>query len=150
MKPLIVLIGVFVIALISIKLSTKNFNYQFAGQIAFASMLIFTAIGHFAYTEGMVAMMPNFIPLKREIVLITGIMEIIFAIGLFLPNHKNIIGCALIVFLVMIFPANIKAAIENINFQSVETNGPSQTYLWFRIPLQILFIVWVYLITIRK
>lgn len=150
MKPLIVLIVVFFIALISIKLTTKNFDYNFAGIIAFASMLLFTGIGHFAYTNGMAAMIPNFISFKREIILITGIMEIVFAIGLFLPNHKNIIGWALIVFLLMILPANIKAAIENINFQSGETNGPGENYLWFRIPLQIFFIFWVYIIAIRK
>jgi hypothetical protein len=41
-------------------------------------------------------------------------------------------------------PANIKAAINNINYQTGALNGNGPSYLWFRIPLQLFFIFWVY------
>ena len=40
-------------------------------------------------------------------------------------------------------------ALENINYQTGELNGPGLSYLWFRIPMQILFMVWVYFSAIR-
>ena len=56
----------------------------------------------------------------------------------------------LILFFIAILPANIKASLENINYQTGELNGNGIEYLWFRIPLQIVFILWVYFTTIKK
>jgi uncharacterized membrane protein len=50
---------------------------------------------------------------------------------------------------VLILPANIQAAIKRIDYQKGTTDGPGVNYLWFRVPLQILFITWVYLFAIR-
>ena len=62
MKPLFVLLGAFIISLLVTKLFTKTFDYPLSGRIAMAVMLIFTAIGHFAFTKGMTMMLPDFIP----------------------------------------------------------------------------------------
>ncbi|WP_317045914.1 DoxX family protein [Arenibacter algicola] len=121
-----------------------------AGQIAMAAMLLFTSLGHFMFTEGMAAMMPEFIPLKKEMVYFTGVMEILFAIGLLIPRLKTPTACLLMLFFILILPANIKAAVENINYQTGELNGSGIDYLWFRVPLQIIFILWVYFTTLKK
>ncbi len=150
MKPLIVLLSVFIIGLIVIKLWTKKSNWQLAGQIAMSAMLIFTAIGHFVFTEGMMAMIPDMFPFKRALVYFTGILEILFAIGLLTPKIKMQTGWTLILFFIGILPANIKASMENINYQTGELDGNGLDYLWFRIPLQLLFIFWVYFTTIKS
>jgi len=150
MKPLIVLLGTFIIALITIKILKKKYNWQLAGRIAMAVMLSFTAIGHFIFTEGMTAMIPDFFPFKRELVYATGILEIIFAIGLLIPKIQLKTGWVLILFFIAILPANIKASLENINYQTGELDGNGLEYLWFRIPLQILFIAWIYFTTIKE
>ncbi|MEQ8422265.1 MAG: DoxX family protein [Arenibacter algicola] len=121
-----------------------------AGQIAMAAMLLFTSLGHFMFTEGMAAMMPEFIPLKKEMVYFTGVMEILFAIGLLIPRLKTPTAWLLMLFFILILPANIKAAVENINYQTGELNGSGIDYLWFRVPLQIIFILWVYFTTLKK
>ena len=46
---------------------------------------------------------------------------------------------------VLALPANIYAAIKRVDYQKATFNGSGANYLWFRIPLQILFIVWMYL-----
>ncbi len=112
-------------------------------------MLLFTAIGHFAFLEGMSAMVPSFIPFKKEVVLVTGIMEILFAIALWFPQYRKTTGWLLILFLILILPANINAAINEINYQTGQLNGPGINYLWFRIPLQAFFAIWVYIASIR-
>ncbi len=150
MKPLIVLIITFVIALIIIKLQTKKINWQLAGRIAMSIMLVFTSVAHFIFTEGMSEMIPNFFPFKKELVIVTGVLEMLFAIGLLIPKTKTLTGWILILFFITVLPANIKASMEHINYQTGALDGNGMDYLWFRVPLQILFIVWVYFSTIKK
>jgi uncharacterized membrane protein len=66
-------------------------------------------------------------------VYLTGVVEILVAISL------------LICLFILLLPANIYAAIKNVDYQTATYNGPGLSYLWFRVPLQILFIVWAYL-----
>jgi uncharacterized membrane protein len=149
MKPLIVLISVFAIWLIVIKLRTKKQDWKLAGRIAMSIMLIFTAIAHFIFTEGMIQMIPDFFPLKKELVYLTGILEMLFAIGILIPKTQTKTGWLLIMFFIALLPANIKASLENINYQTGELDGNGIEYLWFRIPLQIFFIAWVFFTVIK-
>ena len=150
MKPLFVLIGTFLITLIILRITNKPMRYQLAGRIAMAFMLLFTAIGHFAFAEGMAAMIPDVIPLRQEIVIATALLEIFFAIGLIIPNYRRALGWVLIAFFILVLPANIYASINNVNYQTGELDGPGLSYLWIRIPMQIFFIIWVYFAAIKK
>ena len=149
MAPLIVLLSAFVISLLASRLLHKTLNYPWAGRVAMAAMLLFTAIGHFMYTKGMALMLPPFLPFKTAIVYMTGVMEVLFAIGLLLPFTSKWTGWLLIVFFILILPANIYAALYNVDYQQANYNGKGISYLWFRIPLQVLFIVWTYLCAIK-
>lgn len=149
MKPLFVLIVVFGIGLLSQKLTANQVDYRLAARIAMAGMLMFTAIGHFTFTEGMSAMLPDFLPKRKELVLITGLMEIVLGVGLIFPQYRYASAWILIVFFVLVLPANIKAALEHINYQTGENDGPGTSYLWFRVPLQVFFILWVYFSAIQ-
>ncbi len=150
MKPLIVLFAVFAGSLIVTKIVGGEFSYFLSGRIAMAAMLLFTAIGHFVFSKGMALMIPGFIPFKKQIVLITGLFEIAAAIGLLVEPYQRITGWLLIAFFILILPANINAAIKNIDYQKGTTGGPGVKYLWFRIPLQLLFISWVYFFAIYQ
>ena len=112
-------------------------------------MLVFTAIGHFAFTKGMAMMIPDFMPYKTEVVYLTGVIEIIAAVGLLIPSSRVWTGWALILFFILLLPGNIKAAIDHVDYQKATLDGSGPTYLWFRIPLQLLFIAWTYLSAIR-
>src|SRR6202008_2360902 len=144
MKPLIVLLLSFVIALIATKFTYTNFDCALSARIAMAAMLVFTAIAHFAFTKGMAMMIPGFIPWKKGLVYLTGIIEICAAAGLLIPDYRVVTAWLLIVFFVLLIPANIKAAIRHIDYQKGTFDGSGPAYLWFRVPLQILFIVWTY------
>ena len=89
MKPLVVLLGVFTVSLFAIRFVTGEFDYSLAGRIAMAAMLVFTAIGHFSFVEGMTMMMPAFFPFKREIIYLTGVIELAAAAGLFLCHQSD-------------------------------------------------------------
>jgi uncharacterized membrane protein len=149
MKPLIILFTVFAVSLLTTKFVRGKFEFALSGRIAMSAMLLFTAIGHFAFTEGMSMMLPDFIPFKTETVYLTGVIEIAAAIGLFIPNFRIVTAWLLIAFFICILPANIYAAVKQIDYQKGTTHGNGLMYLWFRIPLQILFIVWTYLSAIK-
>ena len=149
METLIVLFGSFTATLIIVWLTTKRFELSFSARIAMSLMLVFTAIGHFAFTKGM-AMMISFLPCANAIVIATGIIELIAAIGLLLPNTKVRTAKLLILFFILLLPANIYAANNMINLQTADYTGKGLSYLWIRIPMQFLFIVWVYFSSIRN
>ncbi|WP_336622746.1 hypothetical protein [Wenyingzhuangia sp. 2_MG-2023] len=94
-------------------------------------------------------MIPSAIPYKETLVHLTGVFEILVAISILIPKMKEISGWIFIIFLLLMLPANIYAAINNVNFQKGTFNGNGITYLWFRIPLQIFFILWIYLSSIK-
>jgi uncharacterized membrane protein len=148
-KPLIVLLASFVIALGVTKLATGNFDVALSGRIAMAIMLAFTSVAHFVFTRGMEMMIPPFIPYKKAMVYLTGIIEIAAAVGLLIAGTRTITAWLLILFFILLLPANIYAAIKHVDYQKGSFDGSGVNYLWFRVPLQILFILWIYFFAIR-
>ncbi len=114
-----------------------------------AVMLVITAIAHVMFAEGMAMMLPDFIPYKMELVYLTGILEAMAAVGILIPTYQKLTGWLLIVFFVLILPANIYAAINHVNLEAATFDGDGPSYLWYRVPLQLFFIAWVYLSCIR-
>ncbi|OUS00980.1 hypothetical protein A9Q86_09555 [Flavobacteriales bacterium 33_180_T64] len=149
MKPLIVLLSTFIVAIFLLKFTFGKHNIPFSARIAISVMLLFTALGHFFYTDGMAMMIPDIIPLKRELVYFTAIIEILAAVSLHISQFRHIAAYLLIIFFVLMLPANIKASIEQINYQTSAYDGKGLSYLLFRIPLQLLFIIWVYISSIK-
>lgn len=150
MKPLFVLLASFGIAFIIIKITGGYWNFISAGNIAMSIMLLVTAIGHFKFPKGMTMMMPDVIPFKKEFVLFTGFVEIAAAIGLMLPSLHHLVSELLIIFFICILPANINAAIKKVDYEKGTYDGKGMKYLWFRVPLQVFFILWVWYFGIYK
>ena len=149
MLPLIVLIVVFLITLFVTRLTRKKYDVAFSGRMAMSVMLLLTATGHFLYPEGMAMMLPGFIPFKEQVIFLTGLLEIAFAIGLQILNIQKLTAWLLIIFFILILPSNIYAAINNVDYQKATFEGHGLNYLWFRIPLQIIFIIWTWFFCIR-
>ena len=149
MKPLIVLIVVFLVAILLTNIFQGRVDYSLAGRIAMSAMLVFTTIGHFKFADGMSLMIPGSIPFKKELVYFTGFIEIAAAVGLLIPSLQKLTGWLLIAFFLLILPANIYATLKRVDYERATYDGPGPTYLWFRIPLQIFFIGWVYFFVVK-
>jgi uncharacterized membrane protein len=112
---------------------------------ALSVMILFTASAHFtALKEDLIKMVPKLLPYPRQIVFVTGILEVLGAIGLLIPQVRTAAGICLAILFVAMFPANIKAAIKKVPLR-----GRPATPLWLRLPMQVLFIalaVWVALV----
>jgi uncharacterized membrane protein len=64
------------------------------------------------------------------------VCEILGAIGILLERTRSLAGLCLCLFLLAVFPANIKAARE-----SLTVGDRRATALWLRLPMQVLFLV---------
>ena len=106
----------------------------------------FTSLGHFLQTNAMAQMLPSFVPYRTELIYVTGVLELLGAIGVWLPRLTVLTGMALIAMLIGLLPSNIYAAFAQVPFGGHES-GPA--YLLVRIPFQFLVIGWVYLATLR-
>lgn len=109
-----------------------------------AAALIFAGVSHFTMTDTYAAIVPDYLPMHREIVLLTGVLEILGGLGLLVPATRRITGFALIAFFIAILPANIYQATHNIQPPGLEM---SQTMLWVRLPMQLVFIAWAWWMT---
>ena len=147
MAPLIILLVSFAILYLADRfLFGRRLGLSFIGRAAMALMLVATGISHFTSIEEMVAMMPDLMPAKREMVYFTGICELAAVIGLLWNKTAWLASVLLIVFFVLVLPANIAGSLKSVQFGGMEY-GP--LYLLFRIPLQIFFIWWVWYFGIR-
>ena len=149
MKPVLVLFGSFVFCAIISKIATGNWHLNFSGNLSMCLMLCFTAMGHFMFTKGMTMMMPVIIPFKKTFVYITGIAEMLLGISLLIPGFRLTAAIGLIIMFIVMLPANIRASKTHLNLETGGYDGPGPNYLWFRIPLQILFIAWAWYFSIK-
>lgn len=97
----------------------------------------FAGVMHFVRSEGFEAIVPNYLPFKKAIVWITGVMEIIFGIMLIIKKPNNVTKKIIEWFLIAVFPANVYMAQKNIPL-----NGRTlpKSVLWGRLPLQYVMI----------
>lgn len=150
MKPLFVLTGAFFLSILVSYLLTAKTNVILSGKIALASMLIFTALGHFMYTKGMSKMLPECVPSRTAVIYFTALLEVAAAIMIFVPSSERITGLLLILFFIALLPANIYAAVKKLNYETGGLDGPGTIYLWFRVPFQILLMIWTYVFVVKR
>lgn len=140
----------FLISLSIISRFRKKLLFALSARIAMALMLVVTGIAHFTFTPGMEMMLPDFIPYKTALVYITGILEILAAIGILIPKYQKVTGWFIVLFFIAIIPANIYASMHHVDIEHANYQGNGLEYLWYRIPLQLFFIAWVYLCAIKN
>jgi len=115
-----------------------------AGLLLLILMFLLAGLNHFANPNFYVSIIPPFLPLRYELSNITGFFEIIGAIGLLFAKTRKLSGYGLVILLIAIFPANIHMAINPEYFPNY-----TPLYLYLRLPLQLIFIAWVYWATLR-
>ena len=105
-----------------------------------AAAFVFAGVMHFAITAQYMRIMPPWIPLHRELVLLSGVCEIAGGIGLLVPRTRRAAGVGLALLLVAVFPANVQML---LNARAAHASALAQGLLWARLPLQLAIIAWV-------
>jgi uncharacterized membrane protein len=146
MAPLIVLVTVTLLARLAGQFGAAPLRgWAAATRLGLAVMFCFTAAAHFTSMRAdMVRMVPPVVPNPELMVTLTGICEVLGAIGLLVPRTRRAAGLALILFLVAVLPANIHAANAGVTFR-----GAPPTPLIPRVALQLLFIALIWWSAVR-
>lgn len=116
-----------------------RFSPRRAARLGLAIAMTFAGASHLFLAPPFIQHLPTWVPLRAEIVLVSGLVEIALGIALLLPAPtRRRVGVVLALYLLAVFPGNVFVAVFD-----VEVDGqPGGVYPWLRLPLQLLFIAW--------
>jgi uncharacterized membrane protein len=83
-------------------------------RIVMSAFMLGGFVLHFRATDALVAITPDWVPFPRDVVLATGVLELIFAAALLIPRLRKLTGIAIALYVIAVWPANIKHAVEHI------------------------------------
>ena len=99
-------------------------------------------VNHFLHTETYRKIMPPWLPWHNQLIFISGICQILFALLLIFPITKRLGAWCIIALLIAVFPANIQMM---LNYS--REHNPLLWLAVLRLPLQIVLIWWAYSFT---
>ena len=101
-----------------------------------AAMFVFTASAHWGKRRpDLIRMVPGVFPRPDLVVTITGVLEIFGAVGLLFARTAPMAAACLAALLIALFPANVRAALQNLS-----VGGRKATGLPLRLLLQVVFV----------
>jgi uncharacterized membrane protein len=129
MQPLIVLVTVFLLLVLPL-------GWWTALRISLAAMFLLGASAHWGNKRAdLIRMVPAALPRPGLLVTITGICELLGALGLLIPRVAPVAAFGLTLLLIALFPANVRAARQGITI-----GGRPATPLPRRAVIQIVFV----------
>lgn len=122
----------------SARLSARP-SARHSARIGMAVAMAFAGASHLLMPIPFVQHLPAWVPMREELVLVTGLVEIGLGAALLLRRPlRRWAGFALAGYLVAVFPSNVYVAVAQ-----VEVDGqPGGAYPWLRLPFQLLFVAW--------
>jgi uncharacterized membrane protein len=109
-----------------------------------AIFFLVAGLFHFLKPELYLQIMPPYLPAPQSLVAVSGVAEIAGGIGLLIRPVRRAAGWGLIALLIAVFPANIYMLQHPGQFHF------APWLLWARLPLQGIFIAWVWLAAIQR
>jgi len=104
-----------------------------------ALFFISGSIGHFVFADFFTRIMPDYLPYHRELVYLSGIFELLGAIGILIPKTRLIAAYGLIALCIAVFPANINMALHPEIYPEVPVMAS-----YIRLPFQPVFIWFIW------
>lgn len=103
-----------------------------------AILMIFAGTMHFANPAFFLKIMPPYIPLHKELVLLSGAFEIVLGVLLLIPKCSSLAAWGVVALLIAVFPANIYL------YQHQEILPASPTIHLLRLLLQGVLVLWAF------
>lgn len=103
------------------------------------AFFVLGGINHFINAAFYARMMPSYLPWHSFLVYLSGFFEVALGLLILVPTFTRVAGWGLIALLIAVFPANLQMALHHELWPEF-----SAAKLWLRLPLQIVFIAWVY------
>ncbi len=99
---------------------------------------------HFAKPEPYESIVPDALPVHRELVYLSGAAEVLGGAGVLSDRTTWWAGWWLIATMIAVLPANVNMAIEAERFRAVP-----EPLLWARLPLQAALVYWIWRVAVR-
>ncbi len=141
---LLLLVGPLLVLRLFNRFTSFRISSRTSARVGLSLFFLFTSVGHFIMTEQMSAMLPPAVPYRVELIYLTGVLELLGAIGVWIPGLMKLTGICLILMLIGVLPSNIYSAINHVDFGG---HGAGPVYLLVRVPFQLFVIWWVYFAT---
>lgn len=117
----------------------RRFSARHAALIGMAVAMAFAGVAHLLMPTPFVQHLPTWVPMREELIFLTGLLEIALGVALLLRQPlRRLAGLALAGYLVAVFPSNIYVAVAGVDVDG----QPDGIYPWLRLPFQLLFIAW--------
>lgn len=113
-------------------------RFRRAARRLLALFYALAGVGHLVFTDAMVRIVPDGVPMAREVVIATGLCELAGATGLLTRRWRVAAGWALAAYALCVFPANVKHAM-------IDLGAGTGLPIWYhgpRLLLQPLIIWW--------
>jgi len=107
--------------------------------------MVAAGINHFANPDFYLKIVPSFLPMPSLLVYGSGVAEVVGGLGTMHPRTRRVAGWFLIATLGAVFPANVYMAVNPERFAFIPPWA-----LIARLPLQTLFIFWVWLAALKE
>ena len=88
---------------------------------------------HLVKPEVFEPLMPSWVPRHREVIIGSGVAELICAAGMLHPRTRKLAGYASAALLLGVFPGNVQMALD----AQRGDNAPLKAASWARLPLQL-------------
>jgi uncharacterized membrane protein len=103
---------------------------------------VLAGVAHFVRTDVYLPMMPPYLPAHRELILLSGVAEVVLGLAVLVPQTRRLAAWGIILLLIAIFPANLHIAMHDVPLFGA-TQGAG-IWNWVRLPFQGVLIAWAW------
>jgi uncharacterized membrane protein len=121
------------IAKLNVAMKPSSFGPYLVG-----ALFVVAGLAHFRSPRAYESIVPPGFGNPHDLVVVSGVCEILGGVGAMLPPTRRVAGWGLILLLLAVFPANVYMAFESDKFKAIPT-----WLLYGRLPLQFVLLAWV-------
>jgi uncharacterized membrane protein len=116
---------------------------RLVGRLGLAVILLVAGVAHFVAVDEFLGQVPNFLPAREAIVLVSGVMELALGAALLGLRGRRLalLGWVVAVFFVAVFPGNVWQAVNDSDSFGLDTDRARLLRLPFQ-PLLVVLALW--------
>lgn len=111
------------------------------GRYLLATFMAVAGIGHFAAADTFRAQVPPWMPWPEAVIAVSGVVEIAFAVALFVGWRLPLVGWLLAAFYVVVFPGNISQFLTGTDAFGLDSDLARGVRLFFQ-PVLVVWALW--------
>lgn len=120
-------------------ISTRSLSLPRIPLLVITLFFLSGGMAHFVLMDFFVAAMPDYLGYHQELVLVSGVFELLGAIGILIPRTRLLAAYGLMALIAAVYPANVHMALHPERYPDIPA-----LFLYVRLPFQFLFIWFVW------